>query len=120
MPKTETIRAFAARHGVSMQSVSNWKRAGHVVNADDGHMDSEMSDARLSQRPAYYRGGRTRGPCGERGARATDRRSLGEIGEALHRDAEAGMERLLATVLTSALNKGVFRVVNFENASARA
>ena len=92
MPKTETIRAFAARHGVSMQSVSNWKRAGHVVNAPDGHIDSEASDARLAARPTYYRGGRPKGPCG--GAPVGPQRTLREMGELLLADAERMMAQL--------------------------
>lgn len=70
MPQTETNRAFAARHGVSLVTVNDWRRAGYIVRAADGRIDVEASNARLSLRPARYRGGRARGPCGsDRGGR---------------------------------------------------
>ena len=46
----ETIKEFARRHGVSKQTVMNWKRAGYVVSTEGGHIDGEASDALLAQR----------------------------------------------------------------------
>ena len=94
---SETIRAFAARHGVSCQTVSNWKRKGLVTNAADGHIDVEASDARLAERPATYRGGTTRGPHG--GATRGPQRSLAELSELLLADAERMMAKLIGDPL---------------------
>jgi len=53
----ETIAEFARRHGVSKQTVHNWRRRGYIVHAKDGHIDREASDRLLDARPAVYRGG---------------------------------------------------------------
>src|SRR5271166_4332157 len=55
----ETIKELARRHGVSKQTVHNWKRAGYVRSTEGGHIDGEVSDELLAARPDTYRGGTT-------------------------------------------------------------
>lgn len=60
-----TQAAFSRMHGVSRKTVMVWNRAGHIV-LRGGLVDILATNARLSERPATYRGGRTKGPCGDR------------------------------------------------------
>src|SRR6478736_7631478 len=55
-----SLAAYGRRHGVSRQTVCRWRDRDLLVVRDWG-VEVEPSDAKLASRPAFYRGGRTRG-----------------------------------------------------------
>lgn len=59
-----TLAAFARKHHVSRKTVSRWRGAGYLVTRN-GRVCVAESERRLAERPAEYRGGRTRGPTAE-------------------------------------------------------
>jgi hypothetical protein len=59
--KTVSLAEFSRLRGVSRKTVSVWRQKGWLVTAKDGRVEVAASVARLAQRPAVYRGGRTKG-----------------------------------------------------------
>ena len=51
------MAGFAKHRGVSKTAVTKWKKRGLLVFMPDGKVDVAASDARLTDRPAVYRGG---------------------------------------------------------------
>ena len=107
---TETIREFARRHGVSKQSVMNWKRRGYVVSTAGGHIDGEGSDALLAQRAPTYRGGTTRAASAAGNGNGHGEREHGSMADALLRKEEA-----LAELRELQLDRESGRVVAVED-----
>jgi hypothetical protein len=58
---TATKSAFARRHSVNRSTVNKWEARGHIVMTVDGLVNIEASERLLSERPANYRGGTTKG-----------------------------------------------------------
>ncbi|WP_407529422.1 hypothetical protein [Methylobacterium oryzisoli] len=62
--KTATQAEFAKMHGVSQARVSQWKSKGLLSMTPEGRVKVEESEWLLADRPASYRGGKTKGPNG--------------------------------------------------------
>ena len=58
-----TLAEYARRHRVSRQCVARWRDRGHLSMAGD-LVDATASDAKLAERPRFYRGGKCLGPSG--------------------------------------------------------
>ncbi len=104
----ELIAEFARRHGVSRQSVFNWRRRGYIVMTPGGSIDGDASDALLATRAPTYRGGQVGGNPPRNGNGA---REHGTLSDALLRKEEA-----LAELRELQLDRETGRVVLVEDA----